>query len=181
MATTRLIKPDAALRAPWQSAVDEFGDDAVHGSGFWDLTDADRRALTPQAFTELVADLVSYADPSTALPEDRVHCDYFWMADEAGSVVGFLALRHSLNDWLLEQGGHIGYSVRPSRRRQGHATRALALALARAAELGLERALVTCDEDNLASAATIEANGGVLEDVRETKRRYWVATVPTGG
>ena len=38
--------------------------------------------------------------------------------------------------------------------------------------------LVTCDVDNVGSAAVIEANGGVLEDVRGTKRRYWV---PTGG
>jgi len=39
--------------------------------------------------------------------------------------------------------------------------------------------LITCDDDNVASAGTIERNGGVLEDVRETedgpKRRYWVS------
>ena len=38
--------------------------------------------------------------------------------------------------------------------------------------------LVTCDDGNLASARTIERNGGVLEDVRtagtSTKRRYWI-------
>ena len=66
--------------------------------------------------------------------------------------------------------------MRPSRRREGQATRALALAVLRAAELGIERLLVTCDVDNRASAATIEANGGVLEDVRNRKRRYWIDT-----
>ncbi|MEZ5097877.1 MAG: GNAT family N-acetyltransferase [Nocardioides sp.] len=103
----------------------------------------------------------------------RVHCSYRWIADD-GDLVGFLAIRHALNDFLREEGGHIGYSVRPSRRREGHATLALALALAEARALGIERALVTCDTDNVASARTIERNGGVLEDVRHGKRRYWI-------
>jgi predicted acetyltransferase len=38
--------------------------------------------------------------------------------------------------------------------------------------------LLTCDEHNVASSRTIENNGGVLEDVRDTalgrKRRYWI-------
>ena len=85
-------------------------------------------------------------------------------------MVGFLAFRHELNAFLLEEGGHIGYAVRPARRREGHATRALGLAVRRAAELGLDRVLVTCDDDNVPSAATIIGNGGVLEDVRKGKR-----------
>ena len=43
----------------------------------------------------------------------------------------------------------------------------------------MDRVLLTCDEDNVASALTIERNGGVLEDVRDTdlgrKRRYWIS------
>jgi predicted acetyltransferase len=64
--------------------------------------------------------------------------------------------------------------VRPSRRAQGHASRALALAVRRCAELGIDRVLLTCDEDNLASARTIERNEGVYEDTRNGKRRYWI-------
>jgi predicted acetyltransferase len=66
--------------------------------------------------------------------------------------------------------------VRPSRRREGHASRAVALALIRAKELGLERVLLTCDEDNVGSRLTIENAGGVYEDSRKDKRRYWIAT-----
>ena len=91
-------------------------------------------------------------------------------------VVGFLALRTRLNDWLFNEGGHIGYSIRPSRRREGHASRGLGLAVRRAAGLGIDRALVTCDDDNLASARTIERGGGVYEDTRNGKRRYWIET-----
>ena len=93
-------------------------------------------------------------------------------------VVGRISLRHELTAWLLEVGGHIGYAVRPSARRRGHATRALALMLPVAADHGLDRVLVTCDVDNVGSRRVIEANGGVLEDVRGTKRRYWVPTAP---
>jgi predicted acetyltransferase len=38
--------------------------------------------------------------------------------------------------------------------------------------------LITCEVDNIASAKTIEHQGGVLEDVRDTElsavRRYWI-------
>ena len=91
-----------------------------------------------------------------------MHCDYYWITDGIGpdeEVVGFLALRHSLTAWLLEEGGHIGYSVRPSRRARGaRLAGARARAYAASAELGLDRVLLTCDDDNLASARTIERN-----------------------
>ena len=95
-------------------------------------------------------------------------------------VIGFLAIRHTLNDFLLEIGGHIGFSVRPARRGEGHASRALALALDRAAELGVEQALVTCDLDNEPSRRTIVRNGGVFEDERKGKKRYWIDTADRG-
>ncbi len=110
----------------------------------------------------------------------RVPSSYFWITEGDGGpddeVVGFLNLRHVLNDFLLQEGGHIGYSVKPSARKRGHASAALGLAVAVAADLGIGRVLVTCEEDNDASRRTIESNGGVLEDVRNGKRRYWITT-----
>jgi predicted acetyltransferase len=64
----------------------------------------------------------------------------------------------------------------PSARRRGHATAALAQSLRLAAGLGIDPALVTCDDTNVASRQVIEKNGGVLEDVREHKMRFWVPT-----
>jgi predicted acetyltransferase len=93
-----------------------------------------------------------------------------------GEVVGRISLRHVLTPWLLEVGGHVGYAVRPSARRRGHATRALALVLPLAAARGIDPVLVTCDADNVGSRRVIEANGGVLEDRRGEKLRYWVPT-----
>ena len=110
-----------------------------------------------------------------------MHCDFFWITDgDPEQVIGFLAIRHTLNDFLLEIGGHIGFSVRPARRGEGHASRALALALDRAAELGVEQALVTCDLDNEPSRRTIVRNGGVFEDERKGKKRYWIDTADRG-
>ena len=71
--------------------------------------------------------------------------------------------------------------MRPTARRRGHATRALAQMLPRCARLGIDPALVTCDVDNEASRRTIERNGGVYEDTREGKLRYWVPTSGRGG
>jgi predicted acetyltransferase len=73
-------------------------------------------------------------------------------------------------------GGHIGYDIRPSARRRGHATAMLAAALPVARSLGIGPALLTCDEDNTASRRVIEANGGVVEDKRGGKLRYWIPT-----
>ncbi|MBA3525004.1 MAG: GNAT family N-acetyltransferase [Geodermatophilaceae bacterium] len=95
---------------------------------------------------------------------------------EGAEFLGRLQIRHSLTNFLREAGGHVGYDVRPSARRRGHATAMLAAALPRAAVLGIPSALITCDVDNIASRRVIEGNGGVLEDEREGKLRFWVPT-----
>jgi predicted acetyltransferase len=179
---TALARPDVRLHRSWAETVTEFGSETMHGSGAWH-GDGGPLDLTEVGCEEFVAMVLPWADPSFELPEDRVHSDYYWITDGDGpdeEVVGFLALRHSLTPWLLEEGGHIGYSVRPSRRGQGHARRALGLAVRRAAELGLDRVLLTCDEPNVASARTIERNGGLYEDTRNGTRRYWIETGRAG-
>ncbi|MCW2764739.1 MAG: family N-acetyltransferase [Nocardioides sp.] len=176
---THLVTPDARWHDSWAGTIREFGDEFPHGSGI-----GEGEVLEGRAACELfVAERLRFADPAARLPDGMVPCDYFWIAD-GDEVIGFVALRHRLNDWLFEMGGHIGYSVRPSRRRQGHAGRALALALGRARELGLDRVLLTCDEDNRASRLTIEGGGGVYEDTRNGKQRFWIdltrAATPEG-
>lgn len=105
----------------------------------------------------------------------------FLVADVDGVLVGRVSVRHTLNEALARVGGHIGYAVRPAHRRRGYATHMLRQSLTVARSVGVERALVTCDDDNVASARTIERCGGVLQDLvpvdnRPPKRRYWVPT-----
>jgi predicted acetyltransferase len=96
------------------------------------------------------------------------------------NLVGRLAIRHELNDFLFKIGGHIGYGVVPGFRRMGYAKQMLAQALPIARELKLSKVLVTCDDDNIGSIKTIEACCGVLENKidagpgKPLKRRYWI-------
>ena len=175
---TELARPDPRLHESWAECVRDYADlSEVHGSGHWHLPAAWQGDLGERACREVVDVLLPYADPAHVVPDGHVHCDYFWITDGAPpAVVGFLAVRHRLTPALLEDGGNIGYSVRRARRGEGHANRALALAVRRAAELGIDRVLLTCDEDNEPSRRTIERNGGVYDDSRHGKRRYWIAT-----
>lgn len=169
-----LIAPTFRLEAAWRAAHEEWGP-GVHedGAGLRPSDDVG----TPTGFGRWVARLLAEADPATPLEGGRVHCTYRWIV-EGDEVLGAIALRHELNDFLLRAGGHIGYGIRPSARRRGLATWALGRMLDEARGLGLARVLLVCADGNEASARTIERHGGVLEDVRQTEqglaRRYWI-------
>ena len=103
---------------------------------------------------------------------------YFCLDIERNIVVGAVNIRHYLNESLLLNGGHIGDGVRPSERRKGIATKMIALALDECRNLGIEKVLMVCDKENIASAKSIQNNGGILENEIETdgviEQRYWI-------
>ncbi|GLX67780.1 GNAT family N-acetyltransferase [Paenibacillus glycanilyticus] len=113
------------------------------------------------------------------IADDRVPHSTYWLAADDGRVVGAVNIRHALTPWLMDRGGHIGYGIRPSARRQGYATQMLDLSLEKIRELGVQRVLVCCDDWNVGSAKTILNNGGVEDDhfVEEDGnviRRFWI-------
>lgn len=112
------------------------------------------------------------------LPENTVKSSSYWLVNESRELIGAVNIRHNLNENLLKVGGHIGYGIRPSKRRKGNATEILRQALLKAKELGISRALLTCDKDNIGSAKTIKKNGGILESevmIEGTVvQRYWI-------
>ncbi|MBM3278293.1 MAG: GNAT family N-acetyltransferase [Candidatus Handelsmanbacteria bacterium] len=145
-------------------------------------------------FGDFVHDLLNLASDD-ALPRGWQQDQVFWLIG-GGQYLGQTSIRpHLSSRYLLTYGGHIGYSIRPSRRRQGYGTRILALALEEARRLGLQRVLITCNSDNLPSKRIIEQNGGRYESAmampahllraegrsangQVDKLRYWIELVP---
>ena len=129
-------------------------------------------------FAAFVQRSLDQRDP-TKSGSGRVPNADFWLIDH-GEFVGRLNLRYKLDADLLKFGGHIGYEVRPSRRKQGYGTYMLHLGLEKAKAAGIHNVLVTCDENNIGSKKIIEYNGGQLENAIHIdgsavkKLRYWI-------
>ena len=119
-------------------------------------------------------------DPATVPAHLVPATQFIYVREEDGRVVGMLQIRHYFNENLRLYGGHIGYSVRPSERRKGHATAMLHDALPRCRELGLRDVLISCLTDNEGSRRTILKNGGVYEstvhepELNRDLERYWI-------
>ena len=177
-----LLEPSAALAASFRSAMADFAAEGRGGPEDHSVLGRDLAGFagqwhTPEGFERYLATLRVEADTATPPPQNRVHSSTYWWA-EGSQFLGSIRIRHALTPFLLEVGGHIGYDVAPRARRRGHGTAMLRAALPIAAGLGLDRVLITCDTDNVGSRKVIEANGGVLEDERSGKLRFWVRTAP---
>lgn len=104
----------------------------------------------------------------------------FLLDVDRNRLLGACNIRHYLNEYLLLHGGHIGDGIRPSERGKGYATKMIGLALKECKKLGIEKVLMVCDKDNIASRKSIINNGGVLEneiyneDKTRTEQRYWI-------
>ena len=106
---------------------------------------------------------------------------FFCLDMDRDIFVGAVNIRHYLTEELLLNGGHIGDGIRPSERRKGYATAMIGLALLEAKRLGIQRVLMVCDKDNIASAKSILNNGGVLENEilvdGVMEQRYWIDNI----
>jgi predicted acetyltransferase len=135
-----------------------------------------RTELAFATFLHILAD----AEAGIRLPDGHVPSTLLFGFVDA-EIVGRLMLRHSLNDFLRRIGGNIGFVVVPGHRRLGYATEMLRQGLHLASSKGMEKVLVTCDEDNVASRRTIERCGGVYEGSASrpedlvAKRQYWIS------
>ncbi|MEO3754902.1 GNAT family N-acetyltransferase [Streptomyces sp. B6B3] len=178
-----LIPPTTSVHASFLEAVREYEAEGRGGLGDDSTLGADILRYHPRwealpVFAEYVERTHALARDETERPAGHVPTTTLWyVAGERREIfLGRLTIRHRLTPRLLDWGGLIGYDVRPSARRRGHATAMLRASLPVARDLGLDRVLVTCDHDNVASRKVIEAGGGVYEDRRGEKLRYWIDT-----
>ena len=170
----KLVEPSTTYRNSFIAMAQEF---QAIGETRYEL-------LMPQLENDFAnyVQLLKNQQEGIGLQEDHVAQTTLWSV-ENNELIGVIRIRHSLTPMLEEIGGHIGYQIRPSRRREGFGTRQLALALDIVRTWGWGKVLITCNDDNTASARIIESNGGVLWDVHEVEgepkpiRRYWVQII----
>ena len=169
---TELVEPSHELYAAWLEAHEEWGPGA-HEDGFGLRPSDDVRSSG--GFRTWVDRLIAESD-RVATEIAQAGCVYRWVVED-GRVLGGIALRHDAHE-QVHHAGHVGYGIRPSARRRGLATLALEQILNEARNLGMERVLVVCASDNIASAKMIERQVGVLERTELTEHgvacRYWI-------
>lgn len=166
----RLIEPNRKYLKSYIEAYDQYNDNHVTTYAFDDARSYD------------VFEKYHNYKYERNLQPGRVGADYFWLVDdEEAFFIGEICIRHSLTDALLLYGGHIGYGIRYSEWNKGYGTLMLKMALEIAKKMGISDVLITCDDDNLASAKIMEKNDMVLRDKVENlidgqtiiTRRYW--------
>jgi predicted acetyltransferase len=175
-----LVLPTADLKESFLAAMAEFRAEGRGGRDDESMIGHEHQKYgdsweTEAGFERFVDALLSDALEDSPRPANYVPSKPWWYANGT-DYLGRISLRHRLTPHLTEVGGHIGYDVRPTARRRGYATAMLLGVLPYAYDLGIDEALLTCDVDNVASRKVIEATGGVLEDKRNGKLRYWVPT-----
>ena len=166
--TLTLVVPTLTLRDDFRSLAEEF---FAEGDARY------REAMTDfEGFVRLCSDEAVGRN----LAPGRVPQSTFWLVRNEQRILACSRLRHTLNPYLEEVGGHIDYDVRPSEGRRGYGTQILKLTLDKAREIGLKRLLATADSANVASWRVIEKNGGVLRseaispETDALLRKYWI-------
>lgn len=167
----KLVRPHIRYQASYIRALKDFQAEGLP----WHL-DTDVEKLEKN-FQQYVDDLLADENRPgmSGVPETRL-----W-ADLDGEFAGFISIRHQLTEALQRFGGNIGYETAPTFRKKGVASEMLKLALPIARNIGLQKALLTCDDDNIASIKVIEKNGGILKERKffqegqPLKRYYWIS------
>lgn len=166
----QLVKPDIKYEDSYKKALEEAGAE-IQDSGL-------AKPSLNQTFAEFIA-MYKKQEEGKNLPEGYVPASMFWLIDK-NEFIGRLQIRHKLNKFLFNEGGHIGYFIRPSKRRMGYGKKILQLGLEKAKKLGIKNVLITCDITNAGSKKIIESQNATYASTyapsseKPAKLRYWI-------
>ena len=119
------------------------------------------RMPDPETWLEQVSDL---SRPETT-PENWVTTtQYICVRPYDNRLVGMIQLRHSLNEYLEQFGGHVEFSVLPDERNKGYATWMLKNVLRYAKDYAIDRVILAVEPRNTAGKRVINKNNGVFLD-----------------
>ena len=110
------------------------------------------------------------------LEDWHVPQNIYWLYED-GIPVGMGKLRIRLTDKLREDGGHCGYGIALSQRRKGYGTVLVKMLVEEAAALGIDRILLTINNDNVHSIKVAINNGGIVEKVSDNKHYIWIECI----
>jgi predicted acetyltransferase len=169
----QLLKPENKFKKTYLSAIEEY-----HSEGFLNdkISVSDLKSDFEGYIKKIEDWSLGYNLPIGFSPQSE-----FWLIDN-NEYIGTLKIRHLLNNETLSTiGGHIGYFIRPSKRKLGYGHLILKLGLLEVSKINLEKVLITCDFSNIGSKKIIESNGGIFEGIipnpqGEDKCRYWINT-----
>lgn len=170
----QLELPHTRHQVSFLSAMAEFQSDSEKSAWIY-LGDDEPRDTPAKDFQAYVSKLRLM---ETMAPPKFVKGTCYWAIYD-DQVVGRIAIRHELNDFLRVIGGHIGFIVRPSFRKMGVASEMLRQLLQTDRARAIKKLLITCDDGNVASEKTITRNGGVFESSAvdnegKLKKRFWI-------
>jgi predicted acetyltransferase len=167
-----LLKPDAKFKTSYLEGIGELiAEGYLKGK-----LDVHAIASDFESYLEGIAEF----EFGKNIPDGFSAQTELWLIREPDHYIGTLKIRHQLcNDYLSSVGGNIGYYIRPTDRARGYGNLILKLGLCHAKTLGLDKVLITCNEENLKSRKVIEGNGGKFEskafhERTGTMNRYWI-------
>lgn len=168
----RLVSPSISYKQSFLEACQEF-----HREDMWEELDY---SFLLYRFEDYVKELQDQ-EKGRGLPLGWVPSSTYWIIDNNDVFSGVINLRHRLTDSLKKFGGHVGYEIRPSKRKFGLGSWALKELIPLARKRGLKKLLVTCDDNNIASRKIIEKNGGVFDSEIQNEGherptlRFWIS------
>ena len=143
-------------------AITDYRQELLEADCTFDGTLSLKRMPDMQEYVDYVIDR---ANPIHETPEQNDLVTLLFCVRKSDSkILGSIQIRHEMDESKRLYSGHIGYSVRPSERRKGYATRILKFAVDYCRTLGIKDINISCMTDNEASRRTILANGGKYRD-----------------